>query len=105
MQQKIGFLDVIAAVDVEKPDDYRDDYIDGHVVEWTDVIGQLKQLTNLKKVCITRKTFASVPNIRKQIAEIEKYCFQNAIYFQYLITPSRGYTLLKQEQWNAFFQS
>lgn len=104
-EHQIGFLDVIAAVNVDKPDDYRDDYIDGNVVEWTDVIGRMKQLTNLKKVCVTRKTFAGVPNIRKRIAEVEEYCHQNSIHFQYLITPSRGYTLLKQEQWNSFFQS
>lgn len=104
-QRKIGFIDLISSVNVDKPDDYRDDYIDGQVVEWTDVIGQMQQLHNLKKVCVTRKTFSGIPNIRKRILEVEEYCKQNTIYFRYLVTPSRGYTHLKQQEWDNFFQS
>lgn len=102
-QHKIDFMDVIQSVDVEKPDDYRDDYIDACVVEWTDVVGQLRQLPALRKVCITRKTVSGIPNIRKRFLEIELYCRENKIQFQYLITPARGYTVAKQEEWNAFF--
>lgn len=102
-EYKIDFMDVIKSVDVEKPDDYRDDYIDNCVVEWFDIIARLKQLPALKKVCITRKTVAGIPNIRKRLLEIEQYCRENNLQFQYLITPARGYTKLKQEEWNTFF--
>lgn len=102
-QYKIDFMDVITSVNVEKPDDYRDDYIDACVAEWTDVVGQLRKLSNLRKVCVTRKTFSGIPNIRKQLLEVEEYCRKHSIHFQYLITPARGYSTLKQEEWNAFF--
>lgn len=102
---KVDFIDVVKAVNVEKPDDYRDDYIDGFVIEWTDVVGQLRQLPDLRKVCVTRKTFSGIPNIREKLLGIEEYCRQNAVYFQYLITPARGYTILKQKEWNTFFES
>lgn len=103
-QYNIEFTDVITAVDVEKPDDYRDDYIDARVVEWTDVIGQLQELPNLQKVCVTRKSFSGIPNIRKRLQEIETYCHEHGIHFHYLITPARGYTAEKQLEWNAFFK-
>lgn len=99
----IDFTDVITSVNVDKPDDYRDDYIDGRVVEWTDVIGQLRKLPHLKKVCVTRKSFSGIPNIRQRFLEIEAYCMENGIRFQHLITPARGYTAAKQAEWNAFF--
>lgn len=103
-QHKIEFIDLIKAVDVEKPGNYRDDYIDSNVIEWTNVVDELKQLPGLRKVCVTRKTFSGVPNIRKQLQEIEAYCEHNKIRFQYLITPARGYTTQKQEAWNMCFR-
>lgn len=101
---KIEFTDVITTVEVEKPDDYRDDYIDGCVVEWTDVIGQLQELPDLEKVCVTRKSFSGIPHIRKRLQEIESYCHEHGICFHYLITPARGYTAAKQVEWDAFFK-
>lgn len=103
-QHKVEFIDLIKAVDVEKPGNYRDDYIDSNVIEWTNVVDELKQLPGLRKVCVTRKTFSGVPNIRKQLQEIEAYCEHNKIRFQYLITPARGYTTQKQEAWNMCFR-
>lgn len=100
----IEFADVITAVDVEKPDDYRDDYIDSEVTEWTDVIRQLQELPNLQKVCVTRKSFSGIPHIRKRLEEIEAYCQGHGIHFHYLITPARGYTAAKQAEWDAFFR-
>lgn len=103
-EYKINFMDVIKSIDVNKPDDYRDDYIDAYVTEWRNVVEQLRKLPALRKVCITRKTVSGIPNIRKQFLEIESYCKENKIQFRYLITPARVYTLAKQEEWNAFFQ-
>lgn len=102
-QHHIEFTDVITAVEVEKPDDYRDDYIDSRITEWTDVISQLQELPNLEKVCVTRKSFSGIPHIRKRLEEIELYCREHGIQFRYLITPARGYTAAKQVEWDAFF--
>lgn len=88
----------------KKTDDYRGDCLDAYVVEWFDVVAQLKQLLSLRKVCVTGKTISGIPNIRKRFTEIELYCQKNKIQFQYLIIPARGYTVAKQEEWNAFFQ-
>jgi G:T/U-mismatch repair DNA glycosylase len=104
---KVDFVDLITAVEVEKGKeaDYSDAYIDQHVAEWTDVIGLIKSLKNLKKVVVTRKTFSDVPNIKKCVDTIEEYCSSHSIAFECLPTPARFYNQSKQETWTKAFSS
>lgn len=102
---KINFTDVISEIKVHKGQEsnYNDDYIDNKVTQWRNIISEMDKLKHLKRVCFTRKTFSGVPNIKKQIEAVEKYCAQKNIFFKALMTPSRGYTQEKQKEWTEFF--
>ena len=103
---KIDFIDIIAELEVETGEEtnYSDDYIDGRVTKWRNVNYELSKLKQLKRVCFTRKTFAKVPNIKRQVEEIEKYCKKNNILFSSLVTSSRFYNTKKQDEWNSFLK-
>lgn len=105
-EKQIDFIDLISEVEVEEGEEanYDDAYIDKRVAEWKDVIGEINKLPSLKKVCFTRKTLADVPEMKKRIEEIEMHCKKNKIYFQYLKTPARTYSEVKQKIWSEFFQ-
>lgn len=103
--RKIDFIDLITEVEVDKPDNYDDIYLDNRVTEWTDIVSEIEKLRNLKKVCFTRKTFTGISNMKKRIDEIEKVCVQKKIIFQYLTTPARYYRKDKQEEWTNFFKN
>lgn len=105
-EHKVDFTDLVLEVDVEEGQEtnYLDDYLDKRVVKWQDVIGRMKKLAHLKRVCFTRKTFSGIPNMRKRIKEIEDYCTKRKICFTYLTTPSRGYSKKKQEEWISFLR-
>ncbi len=100
---KIDFTDLIAEVDVTEAANYNDAYLDNKVVKWTNVIKQISSLPHLKKVCLTRKSFADIPNMKIKIKEISSYCADNNIPFHPLSTPSRFYGEAKQKEWNSFF--
>lgn len=100
--RKIDFIDLIAEVDVDEPENYEDSYLDDKVSEWTDVIGDLEKLHNLKKICITRKSFADIPNMRKRIEEVKNYCDKRGIHLVYVTTPARFYNKEKQDEWTKF---
>lgn len=102
-RHRIGFSDLITSVNVPAGDEknYRDDFIDAHVVAWTDVVGELKKLKQLKKVLFTRKTFSGVPNIKKRLTIVQEYCISLGIAFELLVTPARGYSAAKQEVWTS----
>lgn len=106
-KNKIGFIDLISEVNVEEgnEDNYSDIYIDSRVTEWNDVIGKMKELKNLKKVCFTRKTFSKIPNIKQKIKAIEETCKQRKIKFSVLISPARYYNDRKQQEWNDFLSN
>jgi G:T/U-mismatch repair DNA glycosylase len=106
-KQKVDFTDLILEVDVETGEEtnYMDDYLDKRVVKWQDVIGQIKRLKYLKRVCFTRKTFSGIPNLKKRIREVEDFCIGMKIPFTYLTTPSRIYSDQKQEEWMRFFKA
>jgi G:T/U-mismatch repair DNA glycosylase len=100
---KIDFIDLIKEVDVEQGQEanYDDTYIDPKVISWIE-INELEKLKNLKRVCVTRKTFSGVPNIKKHVDEIEKYCKDKEIKFQKIVSPARFYSQSKQEEWTNF---
>jgi len=102
--KKIDFIDLIAEIEIEKGQEaiYKDNYIDCKVVKWANVVEEIKNLKNLKKIGFTRKTFNCIPNIRNKVIEIEEYCKNNHIYFQTLITPARYYNESKQKEWTDF---
>jgi G:T/U-mismatch repair DNA glycosylase len=101
-KRKIDFIDLISEVKVDEEINYDDSYIDNKVSEWRDIIGEIRKLKSIKRVCFTRKSFADIPHMKKRIEEIQKFCIDNNIDFQYLITPSRFYNLDKQSVWSQF---
>ncbi len=107
-KMKIDFIDLIRAVKVEEgqENNYKDDYIDGKVIEWNDVPAKMKALKNLRKIALTRKTLHGIPNMKKRIEEIERYCRKNNIVFRRLATPARHpnyYGAEKYAEWFDFF--
>lgn len=101
---RIDFIDLIKQVLVEEgqEDNVKDHYIDQRVTEWRDVISEIKKLSNLTRVCITRKSFSDTPNIKNKVIEIQEYCQNEGIYFQALSTPARFYNEDKQNEWTNF---
>ena len=101
---KIDFTDLISVISIPKgtETDYRDSFIDGKVTEWNNVISIISELKNLKKVCFTRKTFSAIPNIKRKIEEVREYCENHGIFFRYMITPARIYSIEKQKEWSDF---
>jgi len=100
---KIDFIDLISEVEVDEAANYDDGYIDSKVTEWRNVIAELNKLQNLKKVCLTRKSFGDIPNMKARIDEIKDYCEQRKIPLQFLATPARFYRQDKQTEWSNFF--
>lgn len=103
--RKLDFIDLIAEVNVDTPNDYADSYLDKMVTGWNDIIHRAEQLQYLKKICFTRKTFSGIPNMKKRIETISDFCEQKGITFQYLPTPARFYRADKQQEWTNFFTS
>lgn len=102
--RKIDFIDIISEVKVEEGEEanFYDGYLDGRVSVWRDVIQEIAKLKNLKRVCITRKTFSDVPNMKAKITHVEAHCMENGIEFQCLPTPARFYNADKQQIWSNF---
>ena len=103
-QQKIDFTDLVEEIQVEEGQEanYCDGYIDNKITRRKNVISLIDTLPSLKRVCFTRKTFSDIPNIKKQISEIQKHCENKGITFRTLITPARLYTEDKQTEWTNF---
>jgi G:T/U-mismatch repair DNA glycosylase len=101
-EKRIGFIDLIAEVDVSEVANYDDAYLDSKVNSWRKVISEIQTLDHLKKVCFTRKTFAGIPVMKTKIEEIRTYCETAGIQFKYLTTPARFYSAAKQEEWTLF---
>ena len=102
-KHKIDFIDLILEVNVDEVENYDDSYIDNKVTEWRKVIGEIKNLPNIRRVCLTRKSFSDIPNMKIEIDNIKRYCEKSKIDFQYLTTPARFYRADKQEEWTKFF--
>jgi G:T/U-mismatch repair DNA glycosylase len=102
-RRHIDFVDIISEVDVDDPSNYDDSYIDGKVSQWRNVIAEIAKLPRIKRACLTRKTFADIPNMKKKINEIREYCEKQNILFRALISPARIYSAGKQAEWAGFF--
>jgi G:T/U-mismatch repair DNA glycosylase len=106
-RNKIDFIDLISEISVQKGEKIRhaDDYIDARVTQWRNVIQEIGPLTDLKRVCFTRKTFSRISRSRDKIIEIQKYCARRSIVFSCVITPARFYSNAKQAEWNNFLNA
>lgn len=104
-KRKIDFIDLISEINVAEGEEnnYDDSYIDDKVISWRNIKLEIDKLSNLKKVCFTRKTFSGIPKMKIKIEEIQTYCESKNIRFQFLITPARNYTSRKQIIWTNFF--
>jgi len=102
-ERKIDFIDLIASVNVDEESNYDDDYLDGKIAAWRNVMDEIEKLKNLKRVCFSRKTFAGIPNMKERIELIRSYCESWGIAFSYLTTPARFYNDQKQTEWSTFF--
>ena len=104
---KIDFIDLISEVEVEVDEvvNYDDGYLDSRVTEWRNVTSEIEKLRNLKRVCLTRKSFGDIPNMKTRIDDIKNYCDKKAILFQLLSTPARFINEAKQTEWTNFFRN
>lgn len=104
-KNRIDFIDLISEVEVDEVANYKDSYLDGRVAKWKDVISEITKLPNLRRVCLTRKSFGNIPNMKSRIDEIKDYCEEIRLSFQFLTTPARFYGQAKQTEWTNFFNS
>ncbi len=102
---RIDFIDLISEVEVGEVANYKDGYLDNKVTEWRNVISEIAKLSHLKRVCLTRKSFGNIPNMKKRIDEIKSYCEERKIPFKFLTTPARFYGRAKQAEWTNFFSN
>lgn len=104
MKMDIDLIDLIEEIQVEEGQEanYSDRYIDNRVTRWRKIIGVLDTLSNLKRVCFTRKTFSDIPNMKKQLTTIQQHCENKEILFKALTTPARFYSEDKQSEWTNF---
>jgi G:T/U-mismatch repair DNA glycosylase len=103
IKRKLDFIDLIAEVEVDEVSNYYDNYLDSRVSKWRDIISEINKLSNIKRVCFTRKSFSDIPNMKIKIEAIREYCETKIINFQYLTTPARFYREDKQHEWTNFF--
>jgi hypothetical protein len=98
---KIDFADIIHGLDIPDGEEANvdDDFIDGHINGWKEIIELIDTLPNLKAVYFTRKTFNGIPVMRARINLIAAHCLQRRIRFCKLETPARFYSPKKQQQW------
>ena len=104
-KNKIGFVDIIQEIIVENGQEtnYADDYIDSKVTKWTDFELVLNIFTNINKVFLTRKTFADVPNMKRQVDQIKQICSLKKVGFYNLPTPARFENEAKLNEWKKIF--
>jgi G:T/U-mismatch repair DNA glycosylase len=98
---KIDFADLIDSLEVPEGEEANvdDDFIDGHVKQWKDIIDLIETLPNLKEVYFTRKTFNGIPNMKSQVNLVANHCKQRGIRICKLETPARHFSDEKQQQW------
>lgn len=98
---RVDFADLISSVNAEagQEQNVADVYIDSRVQSWTRIKLIIDQLPDLSSVFFTRKSFGGVPNIKRQIFEIEEYVRDRNLYFACLETPARYPGVAKQKFW------
>ena len=104
---KIDFIDLITEIEIDEGEEtnYSDKYIDKKATNWKDVISEINNLKQLKRVCFTRKTFSGIQNIKVNVESIQRHCNNNKVNFKSLITPARFYSGYRQKEWTKFLNS
>ena len=88
---RIDFVDLISEIG-HTPPNYQDRFLDRQsIIKWNDVIGIIAKLKSLKRICISRKGFSDIPNIKRHVDEISAFLSDKPIYFRCLHTPSRAH--------------
>lgn len=110
-RHKIDFADLIEEIDITVQDlsSYKDITLDENLnaAKCKNLPQELSHLNKLKKVCFTRKTFQHIPNIRKKVEELERWCKNKGIEFRRLTTPANYGKVDAEkrfEEWKAFFK-
>ena len=108
-KRHIDFIDLISEVEVDvgREGSRSDKYLDKRECVWRDVIAEIEQLHQLKRVCFTRRSFSDVPNICAQVDKNETYLRVRRpnVPFEKLISPARFYNAEKQLQWDKFLNT
>jgi G:T/U-mismatch repair DNA glycosylase len=104
-KRKIDFIDLVSEVKVDEVSNYYDGYLDSRVSEWRNVISEIEKLSNIKRVCFTRKSFSDIPEMKTKIENVGQFCAERKIHFQYLTTPARFYRADKQTEWTNFLNN
>jgi hypothetical protein len=100
----IDFVDLISEIG-EAPRLYEDRLLDRQTnIVWNDVVATIAELKFLKRVCVSRKRFADVPNIGKKVAEIQTYLAGRPILFRCLHTPARAH-VRGWPEWSEFLDA
>ncbi|MDR0664732.1 MAG: hypothetical protein LBF86_04325 [Helicobacteraceae bacterium] len=100
-RHKIDFIDLIEEIGLDYLSGFEDKIIDCHVTKWRDIFSAIDGAPELKKICLTRKSFGGARNIEKRWLEVENR-YKDRLIAARLITPSRFYDEAKQKEWNAF---
>lgn len=103
---KINFIDLIEEIRVEdgQETNYDDIYICKRITKSREVIKEIENLKNLKKVFFTRKTFSNIEEIEELFDAVNKYCKENKGFeIEKLPTPSRFYNENKFKEWKEKF--
>ncbi len=110
-RHKIDFADLIEEIDIAAQylSSYKDITLDENwnAAKCKNIPQEISHLNKLKKVCFTRKTFQHIPNIRKKVEELERWCKNHEIEFRSLPTPANYAKVDAQkrfEEWKAFFK-
>jgi G:T/U-mismatch repair DNA glycosylase len=105
--KRIDFIDLIASVEVKSGrEGVRNDvYLGSKVRSWTDVIREIDRLSELRRVCFTRKTFHKIPEIKSRIAAVSEKLRERTIELKYIVSPARYYSRDKQKEWTEFLAS
>ncbi|MES2726507.1 MAG: hypothetical protein V4643_05355 [Bacteroidota bacterium] len=98
---KVDFADIIESLEVPEGEENNldDVFIDQHAHEWKDIISLINQLSHLKAVYFTRKTFVGITNAKAQIVQIANHCKEKNLRFCKLETPAKYFDNIKQQQW------
>ena len=100
---RVDFVDLISEVG-EPPQNFEDRALEKlSNIRWNDVINEIAKLSFLKRVCISRKGFQDVPEIRKRVKMIELFLADRRIIFRCLHTPARAYKRAWPE-WSGFLK-
>lgn len=105
--KRIDFIDLIASAEVERGHEgvRNDVYLTSRVKSWTDVFSEIDHLSELRRVCFTRRTFHNISEIKNRIDAVDESLRGRAIELKCIVSPARYYSAGKQKEWTEFLTS